>query len=101
MLARVDQINREERFPAKVTKVVVIGSYLRTDVDRLSDLDIAVELQPKEVNWERLRELTRKRAEQLQAAGHRFNWLEVEYWWHLGGPQVSQEQKPSDRPDRL
>src|ERR1035438_328791 len=69
--------------PRKVTKVVVLGSYLRADVDRLSDLDIAVELQPKEANWDRLRELTLKRVEQLQAAGRRFNWLEVEYWWHL------------------
>src|ERR1035438_999988 len=84
LLARVDQVNGEERFLAKVTKVVVLGSYLRTDVDRLSDLDIAVELQPKEADWDRLRELTQQRVEQLRMAGRRFsNWLEVEYWWHL------------------
>ncbi len=71
------------RVLAKVTKVVVLGSYLRADVDRLSDLDIAVELQPKEANWDRLRELTLKRVEQLQMAGRGFrNWLEMEYWWH-------------------
>lgn len=40
-------------------------------------------LQPKEANWDRLRELTRKRVEQLQTAGRRFDWLEVEYWWQL------------------
>jgi predicted nucleotidyltransferase len=83
LLERVNQVNRDECFLAKVTKVVVLGSYLRADVNRLSDLDIAVELQPKEANWDRLRELTRKRVEQLQAAGRRFNWLDVEYWWHL------------------
>jgi len=67
------------RVLAKVTKVVVLGSYLRADVDRLSDLDIAVELQPKEANWDRLRELTLKRVEQLQMAGRGFrNWLEME-----------------------
>ena len=27
--------------------------------------------------------MTRKRVEQLQAAGRRFNWIEAEYWWHL------------------
>jgi len=48
LLERVNQVNSNEYFLAKVTKVVVLGSYLRTDADRLSDLDIAVELQPKE-----------------------------------------------------
>lgn len=43
LLERVNQVNRDERFLAKVTKVVALGSYLRADVDRLSDLDIAVE----------------------------------------------------------
>jgi len=83
LLERVNQVNTEERFLAKVTKLVVLGSYLRADVDRLSDLDIAVELQPKEANWDRLRELTLNRVEQLEIAGRRFNWIEIEYWWHL------------------
>jgi hypothetical protein len=46
-------------------------------VVRLSDLDFAVELQPKEANWDRLGELARRRVEQLQAAGRRFNWIEA------------------------
>jgi predicted nucleotidyltransferase len=83
LLERVNQVNTEERFLANVTKLVVLGSYLRADVDRLSDLDIAVELQPKEANWDRLRELTLNRVEQLEIAGRRFNWIEIEYWWHL------------------
>jgi len=84
LLERVDQVNGDRRFLAKVTKVIVFGSYLRADVDRLSDVDIAVELQPKVADRERLRELTHDRVEQLQMAGCRFrDWLEVEYWWHL------------------
>jgi predicted nucleotidyltransferase len=83
LLERVNQVNRDESFLAKVTKVVVFGSYLRAEVDRLSDLDVAVELQPKEADRDRLGELTRKRVEQLQTAGRRFNWIEAEYWWHL------------------
>ncbi len=47
LLERVNQVNSDECFVAKVTRVVVLGSYLRAEVDRLSDLDIAVELQPK------------------------------------------------------
>jgi predicted nucleotidyltransferase len=84
LLDRVNQVNTMECFLARVTKVVVLKSYLRADVDRLSDLDIGVELQPKETNWDRLRELTLHRVEQLQMAGRRFgNWIEVECWWHL------------------
>jgi len=83
LLERVNQVNRDACFLAKVTKVVVLGSYLRADVDKLSDLDIAVELQPKEADRDRWRALTLNRVEQLQMAGRRFNWLEIEYWWHL------------------
>lgn len=84
LLERVSQVNRDKVFLAKVTKVVVLGSYLQADVERLSDLDIAVQLQPKEADWDRLREVTQKRVEQLRLAGRRFsNWLEIEYWWHL------------------
>src|SRR5579862_2303371 len=42
LIERIDQVNRDESFLAKVTKVVVLGSYLRADVDRLSDVDVAV-----------------------------------------------------------
>jgi predicted nucleotidyltransferase len=84
LLERVLQVNTDERFLAKVTKVVLLGSYLRPEADRLSDLDVAVELQPKEADWGRLSEATEKRVEELQLAGRRFgSWLEVEYWWHL------------------
>jgi predicted nucleotidyltransferase len=81
---RIDQVNRDETFLAKVTKVVVLGSYLRADVEFLSDVDVAVELQPKEPDRDRLRGLNRARVEQLHMAGRRFSsWIAVEYWWHL------------------
>jgi predicted nucleotidyltransferase len=84
LIERIDQVNRGESFLAKVTKVVVLGSYLRADVDRLSDVDVAVELQPKEPDWDRLRELNRARVEHLHMAGRRFSsWIAIEYWWHL------------------
>jgi predicted nucleotidyltransferase len=44
----VDRVNNDNRFLAKVTRVIVFGSYLRTGKDKLSDVDIAVELAPKE-----------------------------------------------------
>ena len=84
LLERVDRVNRDEHFLAKITKVVLLGSYLRPEINRLSDVDIAVELQPKERNWDRLREATQERVETLRTTGHRFrNWLEAECWWHV------------------
>ena len=97
LLERVSEVNREECFLAKVTRVVLLGSYLRAEVGRLSDLDVAVELQPKEANWDRLGELTRKRVEQTQAAGRRFNWIEVEYWWHLEAFQFLKSKESAAR----
>jgi predicted nucleotidyltransferase len=97
LIERVNRVNRDEHFLAKVTKVVVLGSYLRPEIDRLSDLDIAVELQPKERDWDRLREQTQERVEQIRTAGHRFgSWLEAECWWHMRRSSSSRaEAEPS------
>lgn len=71
-LARVDRVNSDDGFLAKVTRVIVFGSYLRTGIDRLSDVDIAVELAPKEARWKVLRELNYRRVAQSERKGHRF-----------------------------
>jgi predicted nucleotidyltransferase len=42
-LARVVLVNRRAYYLAKVTKVVVFGSFLRPDIERLGDVDVAVE----------------------------------------------------------
>lgn len=81
-LARVDRVNSDDGFLAKVTRVIVFGSYLRTGIDRLSDVDIAVELAPKEARWKVLRELNYRRVAQSERKGHRFSGvLEREVWW--------------------
>jgi predicted nucleotidyltransferase len=54
-LERVQRVNRDTYFLAKVTKVVLLGSMLKPEVKRLSDIDLAVELAPKEVNVDRAR----------------------------------------------
>jgi predicted nucleotidyltransferase len=81
-LARVDRVNSDSRFLAKITRVIVFGSYLRTGVDRLSDVDIAVELAPKERRRKVLRELNYRRVAQSERKGHRFSGiLDRELWW--------------------
>ena len=82
LLARVDRVNGDDRFLAKVTRVIVFGSYLRASVERLSDVDIAVELVPKESRRNKFRELNYRRVAQAARKGHRFSGiLDRELWW--------------------
>ena len=82
-LERVTEVNRNPYFLAKVTRVVLFGSMLKLEVERLSDVDVAVELARKEPNFERAQEQNRQRAEGLANLGRRFrNVLEWEGCWY-------------------
>ena len=67
-LGRVDYVNRRPFFLARVVEVVLFGSMLKPEVDRVSDVDLAVEIVPKESNPERARRSTN---------GACWNWS----WW--------------------
>src|SRR4029077_7925094 len=54
-LGRVDYVNRRPFFLARVVEVVLFGSMLKPEVDRVSDVDLAVDIAPKESNPERAR----------------------------------------------
>src|SRR5207245_320136 len=64
-LDRVRRVDQDPYFLAKVTRLVLFGSMLRPEVQRLSDVDLAVELSPKEADFDRSRVLNRERAEEL------------------------------------
>jgi len=79
----VTLVNQTPYFLARVTKVVLFGSPLTPEVERLSDVDVAVELARKEPNLERALEQNQQRAEELANIGLRFrNFLEVEGNWY-------------------
>jgi len=83
-LARVDRVNSDDYFLAKVTRVVLFGSYLRADASRLGDVDIAVELRPKEADRGRLGELNHQRVAECEQNGHRFSrMLDQQAWWQM------------------
>lgn len=46
-MKRVDEVNRSEKYVHKITKVILFGSYIRSDVTELGDIDIAVEIKSK------------------------------------------------------
>jgi len=84
LLERIERVNRDNHFLAKVTRVIVFGSYLRGDVNRLGDVDVAVELEPKVNHRLRLRELNYRRVAESESKGHRFSgMLDREMWWQL------------------
>src|ERR1019366_1564901 len=80
----LDRINSDGHFLAQIAHVILFGSYLRPEVDRLGDVDVAVELRPKEADRGRLRELNYQRAAELERNGHRFRpTLDRESWWQM------------------
>jgi len=82
-LERVRQVNGNEYFLAKVTKVVLFGSFLRDSVDRLSDVDVAVQLEPKQRDVERARVLNEQRVAELTSKGQQFvSFLERDWCWY-------------------
>ena len=71
-MARVDRVNQNRHYLGKVVAVVLFGSMLQPEVDRPSDVDIAVEIVPKEADPGRARAKNERRAQELEAKGHRF-----------------------------
>ena len=83
-LERVARVNDDPYFLARVVRVALYGSMLRPEVERLSDVDLAVQLVAKEPDFERLREANAERVEQLAILGQRFsNFLEEQFCWFL------------------
>jgi predicted nucleotidyltransferase len=82
-LNRVRRAEQDPYFLARPIRVVLYGSVLKPDVERLSDVDLAVQLVPKEADPERAQLLNQERVEELAARGHEFrNILEVAHCWH-------------------
>jgi predicted nucleotidyltransferase len=82
-LGRVEQVNNDPYFLGKVTRVVLFGSMLKPEVERLSDVDLAVEVASKEKDFDRARVKNYERVEELATQGHRFgNFLEQEGCWY-------------------
>ncbi len=82
-IGRVEQVNNDPYFLGKVTRVVLFGSMLKPEVERLSDVDLAVEVASKEADFDLARVKNYERVEKLTTQGHRFrNFLEREGCWY-------------------
>ena len=82
-MARVDHVNRDHQYLGKVRAVVLFGSMLTPEVERPSDVDIAVEIAPKETDPEIAHKKNERRAQQREAKGHRFRGLlDRQFCWY-------------------
>src|ERR1035438_10107540 len=76
-IGRVEQVNNDPYFLGKVTRVILFGSMLKPEVERLSDVDLAVEVASRDADFDRACVKNYERAEELATRGHRFrNFLE-------------------------
>jgi len=83
-MERVTRVNTDPYFLARITRLLLFGSMLRPEVEWLSDVDLAVQLEAKEKDFDRLRAQTLHRVDELITRGHRFrNFLEQEGWWYF------------------
>jgi len=71
-MERVQVVNSNPYYLYKVTKVVLFGSYL-TDAPEVNDVDIALEIVPKEEDIELRALQLEKRREEAEKSGKRFN----------------------------
>jgi DNA-binding MarR family transcriptional regulator len=68
---RVHEVNANSRFLYRVDKVVLFGSFL-TDAPQVGDLDLAVQLSPKEADCEKHAQLVQARAADAAGRGKQF-----------------------------
>ena len=81
-MERVALVNDRPYFLGKVVRVILFGSMLDPGTDRPSDVDLAIEVLPKETDYGRLQEQNHERADVLAVTGHRFrNAIEVADFW--------------------
>lgn len=80
LLERVKKINNDSYYLYNVKKVVVFGSYL-SDIERINDIDIAVELAPKEQNLKLREKLFKQRRHEAMRDGKAFRSIIDELGW--------------------
>lgn len=79
-LQRVQTVNSADYYLYRVQQVVVFGSYL-SEAPKISDLDLAVELEPKEADPQRHQELYAQRITDAVAQGRHFRDMADMYGW--------------------
>ena len=107
LLERVRIVNADPEFLYRVREVKVFGSYLG-DSDRIGDVDVALDIERKESDPERFRELTEIRLGEAWVDGRRFssewerhNWPYTEVVLYLKSRSRTLSLHAADEPENL
>jgi predicted nucleotidyltransferase len=79
-LERVRRVNADEYYLYKVKKVLVFGSFL-SDAPQLNDVDMAVQLEPKETDREKHWQLCSERTRAAEQKGRHFSNCTEDLFW--------------------
>lgn len=79
-LTRVKEVNKNDYYLYKIKKALVFGSYLGND-EKLGDIDIAIEIVPKEADPNKQLKLGKARSTKARDNGRQFgNYLQELFW---------------------
>ena len=85
LLDRIQELNQSPLFLARVERAIVFGSYL-SKADRLGDLDVAIQWQRKEADFEKHNAANTERViAEINRGRHFANMTEQLYWWQREG----------------
>jgi len=79
-LVRVNEINRNEYYLYKIKKVVLFGSYM-SEAEKLGDIDLAIEIVPKETDCNKFQKLAIERSREAKQNGRQFSNIVEEVFW--------------------
>ena len=79
-LARVKEVNTNGYYLYKIKKVVLFGSYLG-EAERLGDIDLAIEIVPKETDRDKFQKSAQDRSREAVHNGRHFNNYAEEVYW--------------------
>jgi predicted nucleotidyltransferase len=80
-LDRVAVVNRSPDYAYKVKRLYVFGSFISTNNDRIGDLDLAVELAPRESDQAQQDQLEHRCISRALAEGRHFGTIVEETYW--------------------
>lgn len=81
LLGRINELNASLHFLARVKRAIVFGSFL-SNVDRLGDVDVAIEWERREKDWDKHHQANNERvAEEVRKGRHFANMVDELDWW--------------------
>ena len=80
LTGRIKEVNRDSNYLFFVKKAYIFGSFLST-AEQLGDIDIALEILPKEMDKELQQKLERERTKEAMINGRTFNTFMDELFW--------------------